>query len=117
MKLVETIKTMLSNDQLDLDSKRDSQLNDYIVAKAKKELDGKNGAIDDKTVLSWARHFYLESKEDIDKEIKELGGKSATKTSIHKPNTHNQPKPDKKEYKMFNEKGKAVKVIQESLFS
>jgi hypothetical protein len=117
MKLVETIKTMLSDAQLDLEPKRDQQLDDYIIAKAKKELKGKNGAIDDQTVLSWARHFYLESQEDIDKEIKELRGKSYIKQSVNKPVTRKETKPDKKELKIYNDKGKVVKAIQESLFS
>jgi outer membrane protein assembly factor BamE (lipoprotein component of BamABCDE complex) len=67
--------------------------------------------------LSWARHFYLESQEDIDKEIKELRGKSYIKQSVNKPVTRKETKPDKKELKIYNDKGKVVKAIQESLFS
>lgn len=118
MELVKQIKELLANDQLDLDSARDNQLNDYIVAKAKKELKGKNGAISDDIVLSWARHFYLESKEDIDKEIKELGGKTYSKTSEKNSSSKkkSKPKQKQKELKMYNDKGKVVKAVQESLF-
>jgi len=39
---------------------------DYINGMAKKELDGKSGAIDDVTVYKWSRDFWLEGHlEDV----------------------------------------------------
>lgn len=117
--LVKGIKELLSNEDLTIDSKRDKGLNDYIVTKAHKELNGKHGGLSDDIVLSWARHFYLESQETIDKEIKSLGGVKKGTTSTP---TSSKPKPQKVEkdkengIKMYNDKGKVVKAVQESLF-
>ena len=75
--LTDGIKTLLEReldteilDKFDSEGKDDKALDKYITFKAKKELNSKSGALPDEVVLGWARHFYLESKETIDKEMK-----------------------------------------------
>lgn len=114
--LVKDIKKMLADEDIIIDPKRDTNLNKYIVAKAAKVLNSKHGALSDETVLSWARHFYLELQEDIDKELKSLPKTQGITSKSTKEK--NEPKPQKSnnDLKMYNDKGKVVKAVQESLF-
>ncbi len=49
--------------------KTDEQLEKYVMFRAKKELNGKNGAVADEVVFGWARHFYEEPIEMINEEM------------------------------------------------
>lgn len=50
-------------------SKTDDQLKRYVMFRAKKELEGKPGAVEDEVVYGWARHFYEEPLEVLKEEI------------------------------------------------
>jgi hypothetical protein len=79
------IRKMLASENFDLNPDRDKNLKIFIIAKAKKELNGVNGYLSDETVLGWARHFYSESQEEIDRELKEMGVSKNQVTKINKP--------------------------------
>lgn len=68
------VKEGLQNEKKDI-----NECWDFIVNKAKKELNGKNGFLNPNTVFGWAIHYYTEEKETIDEELKLLGA-SKTKT-------------------------------------
>jgi hypothetical protein len=87
--MIKRIKSMLGDDpevlkNMDHIDKNDKALNDYIIYRAKKKLDGNNGYVSDDMVIGWAKHFYLESKETIDKEMERSPIKKA-KSSIVVP--------------------------------
>lgn len=42
----------------------------YVVAQARKQAQGNCAMVDDQTVYGWAHHYYIESKETIDAEMK-----------------------------------------------
>lgn len=46
---------------------------DYIVGRAKRELNSKNGAISSMEVFGWAIHYFTETDEMLAQEMKELG--------------------------------------------
>lgn len=73
--MIKTIKELLKDDKqvqerILLKFKNDKELEKYINFKAGKYLKNINGAIKDDVVLGWAIHFYIESKETIDKEMR-----------------------------------------------
>lgn len=73
--MIKTIKKLLKDDKqvqkrMLLKDKNDKDLEKYINFKANKYLNNINGAIKDDVVIGWAIHFYIESKETIDKEMK-----------------------------------------------
>lgn len=104
--MVKKIKELLSNgNDLNIVDERDDNLNTYITTKAKEYLQSKNGAIEDSIVLGWARHFYIESQEDINKEILEL---SPVKKEVPTPAL----KKEKKIIETIGDKGEKIKVEQ-----
>lgn len=73
--MIDRIKELLKNEDIDetrflLEDKNDKELKKYITFKAGKHLNNKTGGIDDKIVIGWAIHFYIEDKAVIDKEMK-----------------------------------------------
>lgn len=88
---IEKLKGLVSEDtSIDM-SKEDKYLNQYITFRARKHLEGHSGMVEDDEVVSWAKHFYMESKETIDKEMEV---KPAPKTEEQKP-IEKKPKPKK----------------------
>lgn len=65
----EIIIEQMKKDNIDISGKKPEDLEDYIMFKAKKKLDGKAGAIKDEVVFGWALHFYHEPENVIDKEM------------------------------------------------
>lgn len=106
------IREMLANENFDLNPGRDENLKIFIMAKAKKELGGKNGYLSDETVLSWARHFYSEPQEEIDRELKEMGVSSNQTTKVNKSRENQNKAVAKKEKSDFIQ-GSIFDVLQE----
>lgn len=65
----ERIKAKMVEMNVHMDPAKD-KLKDYIMFRAKKHLDGKDGAVEDEVVYGWARHYYEEPQSVIDEEIK-----------------------------------------------
>lgn len=84
------VKEGLQNEKKDI-----NECWDFIVNKAKKELNGKNGFLNPNTVFGWAIHYYTEEKEKIDEELKLLGA-SKTKTKEAETEKKEEPKKSKK---------------------
>jgi len=101
--MIEKIKELLSSDlELNIDSERDEKLIQYINYKAEIHLNRKNGGIEDSIVIGWARHFYLETQENIDKEIKlVVEEKEVIKKEIKKP-IEKEKKEEQKEFTLFD---------------
>lgn len=51
------------NQDFNFDERKLGKCLDYITSEAKKVLNGKSGAIEDKVVFGWAVHFYDEQIE------------------------------------------------------
>ena len=119
--MIKMIKELLKNDQtvqerMLLEEKTDKDLIKYINFKAKEHLNSVNGGIEDNIVSGWAIHYYIESKETIDKEMKIV--KSIPKKEL---TPEEQKIKDKKEkelqdskVKLANKKSKdrKIKLIQ-----
>lgn len=74
----------------------------YVTAKARKQAVGNCAMIEDSVVFSWAHHYYIESKETIDEEMKPK--------ATAKPKAEKKPAPKKevkKETKKADTKKKA----------
>lgn len=92
--MIEKIKNAIQDDDqvlkgMEDKEKTDDLLKTYIMSKAREHLDNENGAIEDEIVYGWAKHFYIEPLEEIQKENKELQPKP-------KPQKKEQPKPQPK---------------------
>ena len=54
---------------------------EYVKAQAKKQAVAGCAMIEDAVVYGWAHHYYIESKETIDKEMKKSAPKTEKKTA------------------------------------
>ena len=93
---IEKLKGLVSKDESIEMNKEDTHLNQYITFRARKHLEGHSGMVDDDEVVSWAKHFYMESKEDIDKEM-EVKPEPQTQEAPKKPKPKKQKAEPKKE--------------------
>ena len=99
-------------DQMDENKKTLDLMWSYIVNKAKEQLSGKDGAIEDSMVYGWAVHYMIETNEMIQEEMpKQVERKEAPKTE----KTENVEVKVKKEKNAALPKG-YINVQQLSLF-
>lgn len=83
----------------------------YIVSKAKKELNGHSGYIQPSIVFGWAIHYFIEKDESLEKEVGSLN-------TVEKLNTEvliDKPKPKQVKSKIV--KNDKPTSIQLDLFS
>ena len=67
--MVEKIKAKMVEMGVHMDSAKDN-LENYIMFRARKHLEGKAGAVAHVVVYGWARHYYEEPQSVIDEEMK-----------------------------------------------
>lgn len=75
--MIEKIKNHIIKDEqvkkgMENEEKTDELLERYIVSKAREYLDSVNGGIEDEIVYGWAKHFYIEPLEELEKEMEDL---------------------------------------------
>jgi len=73
----------------------------YITEQAKKELDSKDGAIDDKTVFGWAVHYIEDAYKDKTKP-KKVADVSDSPDDEEKVETKTEEKKEEKHYEQLS---------------
>ncbi|MGE4321024.1 MAG: Cas9 inhibitor AcrIIA9 family protein [Acholeplasmataceae bacterium] len=87
------------------DSKSIEGMCDFIVKKASKQKDGGHAVVSDEDVFSWAIHYFIESNENIEKEV----GKKPVKAVVN--NNQSSEKSVKKEKQKNIDKDESSKLI------
>ena len=93
--MLNKIKEKMTELNVHMDQAKDN-LENYIMFRARKVLDGKAGAVEDEVVYGWARHYYEEPQSVIDEEMKPIKvEKPKPQNNLVQEYKKDHPKPEK----------------------